>query len=79
MRKSRQFSPEVQERAVRRVLDQQNKDGSREAAIGLVNGKMDCTAETLRPRVRQAEREVRQADEILRKGSPYLPKEVLQP
>jgi transposase len=32
----------------------------------------NCTPETLRLRVRQAERELRQANEILRKASAYF-------
>jgi transposase len=57
MRKSTKFSPEVQERAVRLVLEHQNEHGSQWAAISSIAGKIGCTAETLRRWVRQAERD----------------------
>ena len=96
MRKSPKFSPEIQERAVRMVLEHQGEHGSQWAAIESIAGKMGCTAETLRRWVRQAERdqgkrpgasseeqarikalerevrELRQANEILRKASAYF-------
>lgn len=96
MRKSPKYSPEVQERAVRMVLEHQGEHGSQWAAIESIAGKMGCTAETLRRWVRQAERdqgkrpgvtseeqarikalerenrELRQANEILRKASAYF-------
>ena len=53
-RRSR-FSPEVQERAVRLVLEQQEKHESQWAAIGAIAPKIGCSAETLRKWVRQAE------------------------
>jgi transposase len=90
------FSPEVRERAVRLVLDQQGEHGSQYAAIPSVAAKIGCTAETLRGWLRQSERdrgvragpttaeqeriralerevrELRQANEILRKASAYF-------
>jgi transposase len=90
------FSPEVRERAVRLVLEQQDKHESQWAAIVSIAGKMGCTAETLRKWVRRVERdqgtrpglttdergrlkelerevrELKRANEILRKASAYF-------
>jgi transposase len=51
------FSPEVRDRAVRMVLEQQEKHESQWAAITSIAEKIGCTAETLRKWVRQAERD----------------------
>ena len=94
-RRSR-YSPEVKERAVRMVLDQQHQHESQWAAIGSVASKIGCTSETLRKWVRQEERdtgkraglttdergrlkelerevrELKRANEILRKASAFF-------
>ena len=96
MRKSAKFSPEVQERAVRMVLEHEGEYESQWSAIESIAGKMGATSETLRRWVRQSERdqgkrpgasseeqarikalerenrELRQANEILRKASAYF-------
>jgi transposase len=94
--KTTSFSPEVRERAVGLVREQQGEHGSQWAAICSISAKIGCTAETLRRWVRRAEedkggrtgpsdtererikalerevRELRQANEILRKASAYF-------
>ena len=96
MRKSKKFSPEVIERAVRMVAESQPQHESQWAAIVSIAAKIGCTAETLRRWVRPHEtatgqrpglstqeqqrikdlerenRELRQANEILRKASAYF-------
>jgi transposase len=93
---SPKYSPEVRERAVRMVFEHEGEHASQWAAISSIAAKIDCTAETLRGWVRQAERdqgkrpgpttdeqerikalereirELRQANEILRKASAYF-------
>lgn len=57
MSKQSKYSPEVRERAVRLVFEQQGEHESQWAAIGVIASKIGCTAETLRKWVRQAERD----------------------
>ena len=57
MTRPSRFSPEVRDRAVRMVLEQQDKHESQWAAISSVAEKIGCSAETLRNWLRQAERD----------------------
>lgn len=90
------YSPEVRERAVRMVQEQEAQHPSQWAAIQSIASKIGCTAETLRKWVRQAERDtgrrpglttqerqrlkelerenrdLKRANEILRKASAYF-------
>lgn len=52
---TKRFSPEVRERAVRLVQEQEGQHESQWAAITSVAAKIGCTAETLRTWVRQTE------------------------
>jgi transposase-like protein len=64
MKKSVKFSPEVQERAVRMVVEAQGQHDSQWAAIESIAAKIGCTAETLRRWVRQHERDTGQREGI---------------
>src|SRR5690606_10075602 len=90
------FSPEVRERAVRLVLDNEGQHASRWQAVMSIAAKIGCTPQTLNDWVKKAEidsgkragvptdmaermkalerenRELRQANEILRRTSAYV-------
>jgi transposase len=57
MGKATRFSPEVRERAIRLVVEQEGEHESQWAAIRSVAAKIGCSAETLRSWIRQAERD----------------------
>jgi transposase-like protein len=57
MGKATKFSPEVHERAVRLVSEQEGEYESQYAEIRSISEKIGCTAKTLRSWVRQAERD----------------------
>ncbi len=96
MNKQLRYSPEVRERAVRLVYENQGDYGSQWTAMVSIAPKIGCTPETLRTWVRQSEtnqgirggmsssgrdrlkelerenRELKRANEILRKASAYF-------
>ena len=57
MSKSKRYSPEVRERAVRMVVEHERDYASQWAAIQSISQKIGCTAETLRKWVRRQERD----------------------
>jgi transposase len=62
MKRAAKFSPEVQDRAVRMVVEAQGQHDSQWAAIESIAVKIGCTAETLRRWVRQHERDTGQRE-----------------
>lgn len=96
MSRRSQYSPEVRDRAVRMVREQEREHTSQWSAIRSIAEKIGCSGETLRNWVRQAERdagqrpglrtdeqqrlkqldrenrELKRANEILRKASAYF-------
>jgi len=96
MNKSKRYSPEVRERAVRMVLEQRKEHRSQWATVQSIASKIGCTSETLRRWIQQAERdtgdragmttdekvqlkqlqrenrELKRANEILRKASAFF-------
>jgi transposase len=57
MARTSRFSPEVQDRAVRMVLEHAEEHASQWAAIRSIAEKIGCAPETLRHWVRQSERD----------------------
>ena len=55
MTSTKRFSPEVRERAVRLVFDQEQQHSSQWACIEAIAPKIGCTPQTLRTWVKQAE------------------------
>ncbi len=96
MNRSKRYSPEIRERAVRMVFEPQSEYESEWAAMCSISSKIGCTAETLRKWVRRSEtdqgkrsgmttsdrerlkelerenRELKRANEILRKASAFF-------
>ena len=62
--KTKRYSAEVKERAVRMVFDHQGEYPSQWAAIGSIAGKIGCSAQTLSNWVRQAERDSGRRDGV---------------
>ena len=55
---AKRFSPELRERAVRRVQDREREGGTQWESAGAIAAKIGCSRETLRRRVRRGERDV---------------------
>ena len=55
MKRSKRYSPEVRERAVRMVLENEREYDSQWATIVSIASKIGCTPETLRKWVRRTE------------------------
>ena len=96
MKTGKRFSPEIRERSVRMVFDQEREYSSQWACIESIAGKVGCSSQTLKNWVAKAEvelgrrqgvtqseqdrlkalerenKELRRANEILRKASAYF-------
>lgn len=96
MKTGKRFSPEIRERSVRMVFDQEREYSSKWACIESIAGKVGCSSQTLKGWVAKAEvelgrrqgvtqseqdclkalerenKELRRANEILRKASAYF-------
>ena len=55
MNTNKRYAPEVRERAVRLVLEQQGEHASQWSAMHSIASKIGCTTETLRKWVRRSE------------------------
>ncbi len=55
MSKSKRYSREIRERAVRMVFEHEKDDESRWAALVSISGKIGCTPETLRSWVKRTD------------------------
>jgi len=62
MSKTKRYSPEVRERAVRMLFEHETEYESRWSAMVSIATKIGCTAETLRSWVKQAEIETGRRD-----------------
>ena len=56
MNKTKRYSPEFRERAVRMLLEHKSEYDSEWSAMNAIAVKLGCTAETLRQSFRQAEK-----------------------
>jgi len=96
MNRSKRYSPEIRERAVRMVFEQRKEYSSQWATVQSISSKIGCTGETLRRWIQQSERdqgtragmttedrdrlktlerenrELKRANEILRKASAFF-------
>ena len=94
--RSKRYTPEIRQRSVRMVLDNEANYASRNQAISAIAPKIGCNPDTLRSWVKQSEidhgtrdgmsseeqsrikslerenKELRQANEILKKASAYF-------
>jgi transposase-like protein len=66
MTTTKRFSPEVRERAVRLVFDQEREHSSQWACIEAIAPEIGCTPQTLRGGVKQAEVDQGRVDGVSR-------------